>query len=126
MIRNTKPKNIPYYKLIYKKEYHILSMSPKYVHGLTRRERQLIQLLMMSLDQLKTANNLEELRYWLTEWDPKKYESIRGLIEVEVGNRLYNGVKIDGIDANEDCCSKFIKVHHFLEKLWKMKSNKII
>jgi len=118
MIRNTKPKNIPYDKPIYKKEYHILSMSPKYVHGLTRRERQLKQLLMMSLDQLKTANNLEELRYWLTEWDPKEYESIRCMIEVEVWNRLYNGVKIGWTDAHEDLCFKLIKGQPFLEKMW--------
>src|SRR5690625_6041045 len=68
----------------YKKEYNLLSMHPKLFFGLTRRERQLKQVLMMSLDQLRTSKNIEELRYWLTEWNPKKYPRVRYMDRKEV------------------------------------------
>lgn len=38
-----------------KKEHHILSPSPETMRGLTRKERQLKQLLFMALDQLHTT-----------------------------------------------------------------------
>ncbi|HLR60708.1 MAG TPA: YjbA family protein [Pseudogracilibacillus sp.] len=122
MIKNTKPKNIPFDKAVYQKEYHILSLAPEYIHGLTRRERQLKQLLMMGLDQLRTSNNLEELRYWLTEWDPKGYEFIRFMDEEEVWQELYNGVKKGWTDAHEDLCAKLIKGQPFLEKMWEIEN----
>ncbi|BBP88493.1 hypothetical protein BsIDN1_21110 [Bacillus safensis] len=37
------------------KEYHILSLPPQHISGLTRKERQLKQLMFMALDQLKRA-----------------------------------------------------------------------
>ncbi|HLR51293.1 MAG TPA: YjbA family protein [Candidatus Avamphibacillus sp.] len=122
MIKNTKPKKFSFNKELYKKEYHILSMPPEYVHGLTRRERQLKQLLMMSLDQLRTTNNIEELRYWLTEWDPKKYSSIRFMDEDQVWNELYHGVKEGWSAAHEDLCVKLIKGQPFLEKMWELEN----
>lgn len=118
MIKHTKPKKFSYDKDLYKKEYHILSMPPEYVHGLTRKERQLKQLLMMGLDQLRTTNNIEELRYWLTEWDPKKYASIRYMNEQEVWDELHQGVKRGWSDAHKDLCSKLIKGQPFLEQMW--------
>lgn len=122
MIKNTKPKRFSFDKDSYKKEYHILSMPPEFVHGLTRRERQLKQLLMMSLDQLRTTNNIKELRYWLTEWDPKKYPSIRYMDEDEVWNELYNGVKMGWTASHEDLCEKLIKGQPFLEKIWQLEN----
>src|SRR5690606_37908539 len=52
------------------KEYHILSPAPELMRGLTRKERQLKQLLFMALDQLKNCKNEAEVRYWYTEWSP--------------------------------------------------------
>lgn len=104
----------------HKKEYHLLSMSPKLIIGLTRRERQLKQLLMMALDQLRTSAHLDELRYWLTEWDPKQYSEIRYMDETEVWNQLYQGVQLGWSKAHEELCKKLIKGHPFLEKLWEV------
>jgi len=118
MIKKTKPQSYKFDGSDYKKEYHILSMPPELIHGLTRRERQLKQLLMIGLDQLKTTNNLEELRYWLTEWDPKNYPFIRDMDEDKVWDALYNGVKDGWTAAHEELCSKMIKGQPFLEKMW--------
>src|SRR5690625_6729362 len=85
-----------------KKEYSILSLAPKYMIGLTRTERQLKQVLMIALDQLKTANNLEEMRYWLTEWNPKKYQYLHKMNEKEVWQALYDGEKEGETKAHKE------------------------
>ena len=122
MIKNTKVQSFKYDAKHYKKEYHMLSMPPELIFGLTRRERQLKQLLMMALDQLKTTNNLEELRYWLTEWDPKRYPYIRFMEEEQVWEALYEGVKQGWSPRHEDLCRKLIKGQPFLEKMWEVEN----
>lgn len=44
------------------KEYHILSLPPQHISGLTRKERQLKQLMFMALDQLKVFKTGRRLR----------------------------------------------------------------
>ncbi|MEN1970319.1 YjbA family protein [Lentibacillus sp. N15] len=123
MVENTKKQSFKFDGSLHKKEYHMLSMPPELVHGLTRRERQLKHLLMMALDQLHTANNLEELRYWLTEWNPKKYPYIRYMDEEKVWQALYEGVKHGWSAAHEELCGKMIKGQPFLEKMWELEQN---
>lgn len=124
MIKKTKPQSFSFTGDDYEKEYHMLSMPPEMVFGLTRKERQLKHLLMMGLDQLRTANNLEELRYWLTEWDPKKYPYIRYMNEERVWDALYSGVKDGWSLAHEELCAKLIKGQPFLEKMYEMENGR--
>lgn len=123
MVENTKKQSFKFNGEYHHKEYHMLSMPPELIHGLTRRERQLKQLLMMALDQLRTANNLEELRYWLTEWNPKKYPYIRFMDENRVWDALYQGVKHGWSTAHEDLCGKMIKGQPFLERMWELEQS---
>ncbi|MFD1037714.1 YjbA family protein [Virgibacillus byunsanensis] len=123
MVRNTKPQSFKFNENLVEKEYHMLSMTPELIFGLTRRERQLKQLLMMALDQLRTTNNLEELRYWLTEWDPKQYPFIRYMDEEMVWNALLEGVRQGWSNAHEDLCAKLIKGQAFLEQMWELEQN---
>ncbi|MBP1969035.1 hypothetical protein J2Z83_001138 [Virgibacillus natechei] len=123
MIENKKPQSFKFNGAAYEKEYHMLSMAPELVFGLTRRERQLKHLLMMGLDQLRTANNLKELRYWLTEWDPKNYPFIRFMDEDKVWDALYSGVKQGWSVAHEELCAKLIKGQPFLEKIYETENN---
>ncbi|HLR63467.1 MAG TPA: YjbA family protein [Lentibacillus sp.] len=118
MVSTTKPETFNFTGRKVEKEYHMLSMEPRLIHGLTRRERQLKQILMIALDQLHTVNNPEELRYWLTEWDPKKYPFIRYMDKETVWNELYEGVKKGWSQSHEDLCVKMIKGQPFLEKMW--------
>ncbi|WP_152657300.1 YjbA family protein [Oceanobacillus sp. CFH 90083] len=118
MIEKAEQKTYAFNKENYQKEYHMLSMPPAFIHGLTRRERQLKQLLMIGLDQLKTTNNKQELRYWLTEWNPKKYPSIKYMNEGEVWEALYNGLKDGWSQAHEELCKKLIRGQAFLERMW--------
>lgn len=120
MIKNQEPQNFNFDPENHKKNYHILSLEPKYIVGLTRRERQLKQLLMMALDQLKASNHVDELRYWLTEWDPKKYPLIRFMKKEEVWQALYDGLKVGWSKEHEELGEKLIKGYPFLEKMWQM------
>lgn len=123
MIEKVEPESYEFKPDIHQKEYHMLSMEPELMRGLTRRERQLKQLLMIALDQLKNANHLSELRYWMTEWDPKSYPDVFHMDEEEVWNALYNGVKYGWSKRQEELCEKMVKGQAFLEKMWNMEQN---
>ncbi|SFE73176.1 DUF3603 family protein [Alteribacillus iranensis] len=102
------------------KEYHILSPHPKYMVGLTRKERQLKQLLFMALDQLQTSGTSAETRYWYTEWNPAGYEEVQMNEKEEVWDRLFDEVKHGWSDSHYDLCQKMIKGQPFFEKIWNM------
>ncbi|MFB5661394.1 DUF3603 family protein [Alteribacillus sp. HJP-4] len=102
------------------KEYHILSPHPKYMTGLTRKERQLKQLLFMALDQLYTSGVTAELRYWFTEWNPGDYESIQFVEHPDLWQRLYSELKEGWSDSHYDLCKKMVKGQPFFEKIWSM------
>ncbi|MFD1017854.1 YjbA family protein [Thalassobacillus hwangdonensis] len=106
------------------KEHHILSLSPEQMLGLTRKERQLKQLLMMALDQLKQTDNLQEIRYWLTEWDPSEYSRICELSMEESWQRLYDGTTVGWGREHEELCGKLIKGQPFFEKIWELENEK--
>jgi hypothetical protein len=103
-----------------KKEYHILSPSPEEMAGLTRKERQLKQLLYMALDQLQTTKNDAEMRYWYTEWSPEKYKEIQKMSFEEAWNHLYEEARYGWTEKHVQLCENLIKGQPFFEKLWEM------
>lgn len=102
------------------KEYHILSPSPKLMKGLTRKERQLKQLLFMALDQLRSTENPAEIRYWYTEWNPNKYQEIQKQNFNDVWNMLYEESKDGWSIRHEHLCERLVKGQPFFEKLWEL------
>jgi hypothetical protein len=104
----------------YEKEHHILSPSPYLMSGLTRKERQLKQLLFMALDQLYSTKNVAEVRYWYTEWAPEKYPHIQKMSFEEAWNNLYEETKYGWTDKHVQLCENLIKGQPFFEKLWEM------
>ncbi|MCO7126679.1 YjbA family protein [Sporolactobacillus shoreicorticis] len=103
-----------------KKEYHMLSLDPKCMIGLTRKERQLKQLLFMALDQLYSSGNVEEMRYWYTEWYPTKYSESRRMTFDEAWQGLILGMKKGWSDKHSDLCERMIKGQSYFEKLWEL------
>jgi hypothetical protein len=103
-----------------KKEYHILSPSPETMRGLTRKERQLKQLLFMALDQLHTSKNVAQVRYWYTEWNPGEYEKTQQMSFEEVWQNLYGETKNGWSEKHLSLCENLIKGQPFFEKLWEM------
>lgn len=111
------------YELIYEKtykDYHILSPSPDLMSGLTRKERQLKQLLFMALDQLYSLKNVSEIRYWYTEWNPSKYVDIQGTEFNEIWEMLYKEMRDGWSPKHEQICRHLIKGQPFFEKMWEL------
>ncbi|TLS37815.1 YjbA family protein [Pseudalkalibacillus caeni] len=102
------------------REYHILSPEPKVMRGLTRKERQLKQLLFMALDQLYTSGSVEEIRYWYTECQPKMYMSIQTMELEEAWKGLYKEVENGWSMKHEQICESIIKGQPYFEKIWEL------
>ncbi|WP_100399658.1 YjbA family protein [Bacillus sp. FJAT-44742] len=108
------------------KEYHILSPHPQYMEGLTRKERQLKQLLFMAVDQLYTTGNEAEIRYWYTEWKPTSYPVIQTMDKDEVWHALYEEIQTGWTSRHYELCEAMIKGQPFFEKLWDMQHEESI
>ncbi|MFD2681247.1 YjbA family protein [Bacillus seohaeanensis] len=104
------------------KDYHILSPSPHIMSGLTRKERQLKQLLFMALDQLYSAKNTSEIRYWYTEWAPERYRAIQQMDFEEIWQMFYEETKDGWTEKHSRLCENLIKGQPFFEKLWEMEN----
>lgn len=102
------------------KEFHILSPSPELMNGLTRKERQLKQLLFMAFDQLYSSKNVAEVRYWYTEWSPESYSDIQQMEFEEAWLQLFEQSKYGWTSKHEHFCENIIKGQSFFEKLWEM------
>lgn len=105
------------------KEHHILSPSPTYMQGLTRKERQLKQLLFMALDQLYESKNVAEVRYWYTEWAPEKYKEIQYMSFEEVWQHLFEETKLGWSDKHVQLCENLVKGQPFFERIWELEHN---
>ncbi|WP_078555193.1 YjbA family protein [Bacillus alkalicellulosilyticus] len=120
LLQNEKIQEFKLDNILFAKEYHILSPSPEEMKGLTRKERQLKQLLFMALDQLFTSGNEAEVRYWYTEWDPTMYMPIQEMTMEEAKDSLFEEVKIGWTSRHYHLCEKMIKGQPFFEKLWEL------
>ncbi|RYM01772.1 DUF3603 family protein [Sporolactobacillus sp. THM7-7] len=105
---------------IRQKAYHMLSLSPDMMIGLTRKERQMKQLLFMALDHLHQTGSLEEMRYWYTEWYPTYYSRSRHMSFDEAWQALIGGMKQGWSKKHADICERMIKGQSYFEKLWEL------
>jgi hypothetical protein len=105
------------------KEYHILSLSPEAMIGLTRKERQLKQLLMIALDQLQVSECIEEVRYWLTEWRPEDYIMIKEMDFKTAWNELYQDLVTGWSVNHEQFCQQIMKGQSFYENIIESEQN---
>lgn len=120
MISNHEAKQYHFQKNSVDKDFHILSPEPELMNGLTRKERQLKQLLFMALDQLHTSKNEAEVRYWFTEWCPERYSAIQELNFENAWQQLFEETKYGWTRRHETFCENLIKGQPFFEKLWEM------
>lgn len=126
MIKNVKPRDFQFNPDLRPREYHLLSLNPHLVLGLTRKEKQFKQLLMMALDHLRMSNNLKELRYWLIEWKPELSSHIDNFNRDEAWNTLYEDIKRGWSPEHESFAEKLMKGNPFLGKLWEHELTKQI
>ena len=109
-----------------KKEYHILSPDPKELRGLTRKERQLKQLLYMALDQLYTTGTDAEVRYWYTEWSPHDYIEIQLLGRDDAWQQLYAEIQDGWTSRHHQLCEAMVRGQAFFEKLWELEQGESV
>ncbi|WP_332689233.1 YjbA family protein [Halalkalibacter lacteus] len=102
------------------KDYHILSPHPEDLSGLTRKERQLKQLLYMALDQLYSTGTDAEVRYWYTEWSPSDYVRIQMLTREEAWEQLYSEIRSGWTERHHQLCEAMVRGQAFFEKLWEL------
>ncbi|MDM5198614.1 YjbA family protein [Fictibacillus enclensis] len=107
---------------IKEKEHHILSPEPVVMRGLTRKERQLKQLLFMLLDQLHTTQNVAEVRYWYTEWMPEEYMKIQSMEFEEAWAALYSEIKDGWSNHHYAICERLVKGQPYFEKIWELEN----
>ncbi|OLN23835.1 hypothetical protein BTO30_02515 [Domibacillus antri] len=107
-----------YFPEITDKTYSLTEPAPEWMTGLTRKERQLKQLLLMAVDQLISSGNESELKYWFTEWAPDRYESIRKMELGEVAEQFSKAVTLGWSARHELLCSQIIKGRPFFEKMY--------
>ncbi|HEX7064488.1 MAG TPA: YjbA family protein [Bacillales bacterium] len=119
-VKNEEPKSYHYEANIDSKEFHILSPDPRWMRGLTRRERKLKQLLFMALDQLHAAGSTAEIRYWYTEWVPKKYFEIQTMDFHAAWQSLYNEIKDGWSERHYEICKRLVKGQPYFENIWEL------
>ncbi|OMP67098.1 DUF3603 family protein [Domibacillus epiphyticus] len=107
-----------YFPEMDKKTYSLTEPSPEWMTGLTRKERQLKQLLLLAVDQLIESGNEHELKYWFTEWAPDRYESIRQMEWKEAADQFSKAVTMGWSARHEQVCSQIIKGRPFFEKMY--------
>ncbi|MGY0012531.1 DUF3603 family protein [Bacillus anthracis] len=122
MVENVQAEKYEFQVEEMEKEHHILSPSPFVMNGLTRKERQLKQLLFMALDQLHTTKNTAEIRYWFTEWDPSAYGMVQHMEFEDIWAKLYDEAKTGWSEKHEQLCERLVKGQPFFEKLWEMEN----
>ncbi|MGC4375388.1 YjbA family protein [Fictibacillus sp. Mic-4] len=122
MAEQLEMKSYPFYPKEETKEHHILSPEAELMRGLTRKERQLKQLLFMVLDQLHTTKNVAEVRYWCTEWMPEEYMRIQTMDFEEAWQALYNELKNGWSDGHYALCERLIKGQPYFEKIWELEN----
>ncbi|RYL91475.1 DUF3603 family protein [Sporolactobacillus sp. THM19-2] len=119
-VEKMKPESFPILLPGHERAYHLLSLDPRFMIGLTRRERHMKQLLFMALDQLRTAGSLEEIRYWYTEWYPTHYAESRHMSFEEAWGALVSAMKIGWSKKHSAICERMIKGQSYFEKLWEL------
>ncbi|HET7657822.1 MAG TPA: YjbA family protein [Bacillales bacterium] len=106
-----------------KKQFHILSPNPFLMRGLTRKERKLKQLLLMAMDQLHATGTEAEVRYWYTEWIPKKYFDIQMMDFETAWSQLYEEIRQGWSKRHFDICERMIKGQSYFEGIWDSEQN---
>ena len=94
------------------KEHHILSPSPFIMNGLTRKERQLKQLLFMALDQLHTTKIQQKFAIG-SQWDPSAYGMVQHMEFEDIWVKLYDEAKTGWSDKHEQLCERLVKGQPF-------------
>jgi Protein of unknown function (DUF3603) len=104
------------------KEYNILSLHPKNMYGLTRKEKQLKQLLMMGLDQVYKSENLDKMKYFYCVFENVKFSSLKDLSLDELFDLFYSKLENGWSKESEELCKIIVSTEPYLNTLYEMET----
>lgn len=121
LCKKTKQINYPFTPKYDEEQESILQIDKDYMYGLTRRERQLKKLLMIAMEQLRTTDNVNEMLYWLSEWNNNKMTYVTYQLSIkEIWQILYDDIKQGWSKSHERLCEQLVRGNPFLEKFWEV------
>jgi Protein of unknown function (DUF3603) len=110
----------------------ILTLEPIHMVGLTRRERQMKELLMDCLFQLSCSDNIEEVRYWFTDlfWGMKSDIVVESLtieqMVYDMADYLQEGWDEQHEEFGTSLAKYFDNYVGLWEDLYKVKKDKLV
>jgi hypothetical protein len=102
------------------KDYHMLSPHPNLMIGLTRREKQLKQLLFMGLDSLINEENLAKLKYVYSEWNIENYTNVKDLDLDELFKQFVKEVSKGWSNRHHELTKLIVHNDPFYNKLYEI------
>lgn len=97
---------------LYKKVENDFSLEhpdPKYMVGLTREERTKKQLLFLAMGHLLQNQDMAQLKYWYTEWEPTVYNQWKDMSYQEIWTELYHSLSQGWSKKHEQFTDQIIK-----------------
>lgn len=79
--------------------------NPKYYIGLSRKERDMKDILFLFLSNLEKSDDKHEILYWLSEWDVEIYKKSLDLEKEEI-IKLFEDVRVGWTGKHEELCKR--------------------
>lgn len=115
----------PFLYTKFEDEFTLQRPHPKYMVGLTRKERLKKQFLFMAMDNLLRLEDLSQLKYWYTEWEPSVYSCWKDLAFQEIWSEFFYSISEGWSKKHEQFTEQMIKgMKGFAETLSTEKSMK--
>lgn len=93
----------------FENEFTLQRPHPKYMVGLTREERCKKQLLFMAMENLLHSDDLSQLKYWYTEWEPSVYSRWKEVDFKETWSEFFTMISEGWSKKHDQFTSQMIK-----------------
>lgn len=97
---------------LYKKvenEFSLQQPDPQYMIGLTREERTKKQMLFLAMEHLLREQNMAQLKYWYTEWEPTIYNQWKAMAYKDLWLQFYHDVSKGWSKKHEQFTEQIVK-----------------
>lgn len=99
---------------------YILSVDPKDTVGLTRRERELRELLIEAVFRLGCSENDKEIMYWYVELFPEQYgtKELANMTREDMLRGIFTTVKVGWSDRHFEFGDNLLRYYNDNKELW--------
>lgn len=98
----------------------IIDIRPEYMTGLTRKERELKEILFDCLFELSCSDNIQEIKYWYIELFPEMYgtKALETLQREEFLDLIFEEVRFGWSDIHMQFGNNLVKFYDLFEDMW--------